>query len=376
MTGYEEAARITLAGGIEVYRFGLFVLLGTAAAAAVAGFLCWAKRTRKGTAPMLVLLSMLLGGACSRIAFCLMDLEEVGTFFPLKYWLRLTGGGWSMMGLIAGVLLAARLTAALTRQKAGLLMDIAACALPGFMLAERLGEGGVPEFDYSRRLSTALLNNTFLTFSDYDGWYLATWKLAAIVMGILIPVLILDLARSRRDGDTCLLFLLLFGGCSVLLESLRYDHFLTVHSFVGLQHVLAAVILAAGVYTLCARTADRKARLLPGALGGAVFAAALSLLMFKVLCENQALLTASMILLALGALAALAFTVLEYSRGRGIAGFAAFCMTVSAGAAVALECALDRTVFSKPLIYLLYIAVMAVPVVQGILMRSRTKKTA
>ncbi len=274
-----------------------------------------------------------------------------------------------MMGLVGGVMLAARITAAATRQKAGMTADIAACALPAFMLIERLGEGGVPEFDYSRRLSTSLLDGTFLTFSDYDGTYLATWKAAALVMGILIPVLILDLTRSRKDGDTCLLFLLLFGGCSVLLESLRYDQFLTVHSFVGLQHVLAAVILAVGVYILCVRTTRKPIRLPAAALGGAAAALASSLLMFRFLSENMTWLTIFLVLLAAAAVAALVLTVAEYRRGKEIGVTAAFCMTASVGAAVALECALDRTTASKPLIYLLYVLVMLVPVVQGILMR-------
>lgn len=313
---YEEAAKISLAG-LEIYRFGFFAMLGMLAAAAVTGFLCWAKRTRKGTGPLLLLASLLLGGLFSRIGFCLMDLEELGTFFPLKYWIRFTGGGWSMMGLVGGVMLAGWVTAKITRQKAGLILDISACALPAFMALERAGEGGVPDFDFSRRLSGTFLNGSFLTFSDYDGSYLATWKLTAIVAAVLVLVLIWDLTRSRKDGDTCILFLLLFGGCSVLLESLRYDQFLTVHSFVGLQHVLAAVILAIGLLILYFR-ADRRQKKL------------------------------------------------------GLAGV--ISVFAAAAIAVGLEFALDRTTFNKLLIYIAYLAVMAVPVTLGILLRSREKK--
>lgn len=313
---YEEAAKISLAG-LEIYRFGFFAMLGMLAAAAVTGFLCWAKRTRKGTGPLLLLASLLLGGLFSRIGFCLMDLEELGTFFPLKYWIRFTGGGWSMMGLVGGVMLAGWVTAKITRQKAGLILDISACALPAFMALERAGEGGVPDFDFSRRLSGTFLNGSFLTFSDYDGSYLATWKLTAIVAAVLVLVLIWDLTRSRKDGDTCILFLLLFGGCSVLLESLRYDQFLTVHSFVGLQHVLAAVILAIGLLILYFR-ADRRQKKL------------------------------------------------------GLAGV--ISIFAAAAIAIGLEFALDRTTFNKLLIYIAYLAVMAVPVTLGILLRSREKK--
>ena len=177
---------------------------------------------------------------------------------PLGSWLNLAGGGWSMMGLIGGVLLAAWLTARLTRQKPGMLWDISACALPVFMAMERAGEECVPEFDYSRTLMSSFLNGTFLAFEDADGFHLATWRLAAIVMLVLFLVLVWDLIRSPRHGNTCLLFLLLFGACSVLLESLRYDRFLSI-TFVGLQHVMAALYLASGVLHLCA-PAGRKGR--------------------------------------------------------------------------------------------------------------------
>ena len=313
MALYEEAEKISLLG-LEAYRFGFFVMLGLAAAAAVMGFLSWAKRARKGTAPLQLLLSLALGGLCSRVAFCLMN-QELGVMMPLSSWFRITGGGWSMMGLVGGVLLAAWITAKITRQKAGMTLDIAACALPAFMALERAGEGCVPEFDYSRRLTSSFLNGTFLTFSDYDGTYLATWKLAAIVMLLLVPLLVWDLTRSRRDGDTCILFLLLFGGCSVLLESLRYDRFLSI-TFVGLEHVLAAVTMGIGVFVLAGRAGKRQKKL-------------------------------------------------------GIAGTASVFLAVAI--AVGLEFALDRTTFNKILIYIAYVLVMAVPVTLGILLRRKER---
>jgi len=311
---YDEAAKISLFG-LEVYRFGFFVMLGMLAAAAVIGFLCWAKRVRPGTGPLLLFRSILLGGLCSRLAFCLLN-QELGAMMPLKSWFKITGGGWSMMGLVGGVMLAAFITARITRQKAGLLLDIASCALPAFMVLERLGEGSVEEFDYSRRLTTTFLNGTFLTFSDYDGSYLATWKLAAIVMAVLLPILIWDLTRARKDGDTCLLFLLLFGASSIILESLRYDRFLSI-TFVGLQHVLAAVIMGIGVFILAARAGRRQKKL---------------------------------------ALAAV------------------ISVFLAAGIAVGLEFALDRTTWSKPMIYVLYILIISVPVLLALRLRRTESK--
>lgn len=310
---YEEAEKLSVLA-LEVYRFGFYVMLGLLAAAGVIGFLCWAKRCIPGTAPLTLCLCLVLGALFSRVGFCLMN-RELGGMMPFSSWLRFTGGGWSMSLLVVGVFLAGWLSARITKQKTGMVLDIVCCALPLFMALERAGEGCVAEFDYSRELSTDFLKGTFLTFQDEYGSYLATWKLAGILMLILFPILILDVIHSGKDGDTAILFLLLFGAFSILLESLRYDRFLSI-SFVGLEQVFSAIFLGMGVF-VAAGQAGRKA-------GKLRFAAVLSV----------------------------------------------FLMV---GIAVGLEFALDRTTFSKILIYAGYILTVSVPVWLGLRLRKKTK---
>ena len=310
---YEEAEKIRFLG-IEGYRFGFFVMLGMAAAATVIGFLCWAKRCEKGTAPLLVFLSILLGAAGSRISFCLMN-QELGAMMPLKSWGRISDGGWAMTGVVAGAILAGWITARVTKQKTGKILDIIACALPVFMAMERTGEGCIPEFDYSRELSTEFLKGTFLAFSDEYGSYLATWKVAGIVMLILFPILIFDIIRSVKDGDTCILFFMIFGGCSILLESLRYDRFLSI-SFVGLEQVLAAVFLGIGVFAAAGQAGKKRKK--------AAVAAVISVF-------------------------------------------------ATVGISVGLEFALDRTNINKILIYAVYILAVASPVILGLRLRNKAR---
>ena len=88
---YEEAEKISLLG-LEVYRFGFFTALGMLAFAVTVGFLSWARRCRQGTAPLTVLLSLIIGGAFSRLGFCLLD-QELGEMLPVSSWIRFTGGG-------------------------------------------------------------------------------------------------------------------------------------------------------------------------------------------------------------------------------------------------------------------------------------------
>ena len=303
---WEEAEKISILG-FEIYRFGFFIALGLAAAVAVISFLSWAKRCRRGTAPLLAVLGILLGGVFSRVGFCLMN-QEMGSLMPVSSWFRITGGGWSMIGAVGGVMFAAWLTAKLTGEKGAVMRDIAACALPAFLALERAGEDSIPDFDYSRLLESTFLNGTFLTRSDYDGYYLATNRLAVIVMALLMIILLLSMIRSKREGDTCLLFLLLFGACSVMLESLRYDRFLSI-SFVGLQHILAAVILLIGVIA-----AARP----------------------------------------------------NFAAHGKLASAAVISVFAAAAIAVGLEFALDRTTVNKLLIYAVYVVVIFTPAVMGI----------
>ena len=321
MSLWDEAEKMSL-GAVQFYRFGFFVALGMAAAAAVIGFLSWAKRCERGTTPLLLFLSLLLGGICSRLGFCLMN-QELGEMMPVKSWLNITGGGWCMMTLIGGVMLAAWVTAKITRQKAGQVLDIVACALPAFMVLERIGEGfiredGIPSFNYSRPLETRFLTNTFLSFSDQyeDEFYLATWRLAAIVMGILFVILMLDLIRSEKHGDTCLMFLMFFGAASVILESLRYDRFLSI-TFVGLEQVLAAILLLMGVTISAVRNRTHRKKM---------------------------------------------------------AMIAMISVFAAAGIAVGLEFALDRTTVSKILIYAVFILVIFTPAALGLHLRKTFRR--
>ncbi len=308
---WEEAEKISVFG-VEMYRFGFFAALGMAAAVAVMAMLSWLKRCEKGTAPLLSLMSLVMGALFSRLGFCLLN-QELGHMMPLRSWGMITGGGWSMVGVVGGTLLAAWTVALLTRQRKGKLLDMAACALPVFLALERIGEDRIPDFDYSRVLESTFLNDTFLTFSDYDGYYLATCRLAALLMPVIFLILIWDMIRNKRDGDTCLLFLLLFGAVTVLLESLRYDRFLSI-SFVGLERILAAVMMFIAIAVLAKR---------------------------------------------------------GWKRCRGLALASLISVFAAVGIAVGLEFALDRTNMNKVLIYTIYVLVMFTPVVLSLLLRKK-----
>ena len=246
--------------GTEVYAFGCYTALGALAALAV---ICLRSRSRgypRETGLLTGFLSIILGAVCSRIAFCLMN-QELGDLMPFKSWLQISGGGWSMMGTVAGVFLAAFLSARLCGVSAAGTLDTVSLALPLFMAFERAGEWMIPDFDISRPLDSEFLSHTFLAVSDEYGAYLATWRLAAGAGVCLFVILLLaDRSRKNREGNLCNLFLLLFGAGAIVLESLRYDRFLSI-TFVGLQQILAACCLGAGVFAAIARGKGKSAGL-------------------------------------------------------------------------------------------------------------------
>lgn len=74
---------------------------------------------------------------------------------------------------------------------------------------------------------------------------------AAIVAILLVVMLGYKIARKKLpDGDVCLLFLLMYGGCQIVLDSTRYDSlfmrsngFISIVQILGLVFMLAAVVL-------------------------------------------------------------------------------------------------------------------------------------
>ena len=230
--------------GMRMYAFGLYIALGTLFSVIVLSmtgrFLC----LKKGTVPLTALCSMICGIAVSRITFCVLN-RELGQFTPLSFWPELSGGGWSMFGLIAGVFLGGTISAGIAKEKTGKILDALSLSVLPLIAAERIGENRIEDFDISRPLDNAALSRSFLAVGQEEPC-LATYYVAAAVAIALFVVLAFRISRKEPAGNLTIAFLLLFGAASIVTESLRYDRFLSI-SFVGLQQIAAALTLALGV---------------------------------------------------------------------------------------------------------------------------------
>lgn len=83
----------------------------------------------------------------------------------------------------------------------------------------------------------------------------ATFLVQAMAAGaIFLILMLLRMKKSRKDGDLCLLFLLLYGASQVILDSTRYDslHFRS-NGFVSAVQVLSAAAMALTVIMFAVR---------------------------------------------------------------------------------------------------------------------------
>ena len=235
--------------GIELNLWGIYCAIGALCAFAAGSVMCMYSGMKKGSAPVLGFTSLILGIVFSRLLYCLFTALTTG--MPFTSWLQITEGGWSLFGMIGGVILAAWISAKMIGERPKKMLDAVSVALPLMIAAERIGEESLQSlFDETSdvfNLSRKVTSEGFLTIVNDGKTYLATYRIDAFLAMLLFLVLAFSLLRKkRRDGDLWILFMLLCGAGGVLAESLRKDQFME-YSFVRIQQVLSAVMLAAGV---------------------------------------------------------------------------------------------------------------------------------
>lgn len=159
-------------------------------------------------------------------------------------------GGYALLGVFAGCFLAAALTRLLQMHKnLPRMLDCMAVAGCAGIAVGRLASF----FNASDRgqivQSTQSLPWVYPVTNAVSGateYRLATFVIQAMVALVLFIVLAVFFTRKkRRDGDTTLLFLLMYGASQIVLDSTRYDKlFFRSNGFVSIVQVLGAVGLA------------------------------------------------------------------------------------------------------------------------------------
>ena len=242
-------------GGTSIYWNS--VILTLAAATAICFFLAfYLGKSGNGAAGFAVVpVSMVLSLVFARFFhwYCQSDSYQSFSAAMTDY----TAGGYALMGVFLGCFLAAGLTriVCLHRNLPEMLdaMSIAGCAgiavgrLSSLFNASDRGQVLVN----FRSLPLAYpVSNAVSGAVEYR---LATFALQSMVALALVLGLTVFYCKGQKrgklkDGDTCLVFLLLYGASQVVLDSTRYDSlFFRSNGFVSVVQVLGALALVLAV---------------------------------------------------------------------------------------------------------------------------------
>ena len=249
------------AGGTPIYWCSLALTLGTIVAICffLAFYLGKSGNAAAGFAavPVGILLSLVLARFFHW--YCQADSYESFRAAMTDF----SGGGFALMGAFLGCTLAACLTRILCLQR-NLPEMLDALSLGGCagIVVGRLSalfnatdRGQVLANFRSLPIASPVSN----AVSGAVEYRLATFALQSIVAFVLFVILAAFYLRGQkggklRDGDTCLIFLMLYGCTQVVLDSTRYDSlFFRSNGFVSVVQVLGALGLALTVVVFARR---------------------------------------------------------------------------------------------------------------------------
>ena len=223
-------------GSFTVYPYGLYVAGGV-----LLGLVYMLVRELrghldKGTASWFAVLGIPLAFIFSRLGYVLVTLDWFQSEGMAKA-LQITDGGFLFYGALAGILLAGWITALITKQKTGRVLDSAAVPCALLIAAARMGEPlvnvgtGLPiEFYldpwnelvfFTCEDPSALCRFPFAVQDYYQEWCFGIFFAEAVVAVIIAAILLLW--RNKRPGTKALVFTTLYAASQAALEAMRFD---------------------------------------------------------------------------------------------------------------------------------------------------------
>lgn len=249
-----------------------FTLYGVLAALALAAMLCITglagrkKGLTYGALVRFAVLAVPLALICSRLVYVLASLSYyTETIGHPELMLSLRDGGYSMLGALLGVLLAAFIAAKWCKLPASTLLDATAIGMPVALfiarLAEPLSSMGLTEIGWGYDYSSPIFS-----FLDElcDGLHpVFAYEAAAAA---LMLILLLFIRRSAREGDVFLSFALLFGCSQTVLESmLSTKHMMFLFMHITQVAVLIMALIPLIIWSIRYPRPNRSAKLRLGA---------------------------------------------------------------------------------------------------------------
>ncbi len=221
----------------------LYALLLVCAFAAGLLLMCVNQRKaglRTDTTEIFALLALPLGLVGARVFYVLARLPlymEIGLGNVLRLW----DGGFALWGAVGGAVVAAILTAKITKQSAVKLLDALAAPAALTIAIARFAEFASGE-GIGLEVESELLQFFPLAVFDpeWEVWFFAIFMVEGIAA--LIICALLQWKNFPRTGDKAKLFFVLYCSVQILLESLRRDQFLR-WLFVRVSQLTAVLVL-------------------------------------------------------------------------------------------------------------------------------------
>ena len=259
--------------GLTAHAYGLCA--SAAALVLLCGMAILARRRRMpaGLTGIFGLLAIPLGIVCARALYCAFHLSDFWETYENPWlMLRFFDGGLSMPGLLAGLALAAVISARVLKARPAAVLDVMCIPLGLSIALLRLGEQftdlGVGKAVEEGALTTAM---PWLFLQSRMGvavvYRLNVWAYetaaSVLIFGHAGGFAVAGPPRALPEGDTALFFMALLGASQILLESLRDDgHMLVIFLRVGQLAAAVMTVAAAAILSArCARLAGGKARL-------------------------------------------------------------------------------------------------------------------
>lgn len=245
-----------LIGGQSVYWSSL-VLLAAGIGASLVFLGCWLSRGGGFSAGIAALaLSWCLGIPAARLMHWYCYAETYAGFGSAMT--NLATGGFGLLGVFLGCLLAAGITRGLGLHKnfPGMLDDMCLSGCLGIAVGRLASFFSVSDRGQVLASVTSMpwaypVTNTVSGVTEYR---LATFLLQAIVALALAAALALFRRRKRKPGDTALVFLLCYCASQIVLDSTRYDSmYFRFNGFVSIVQVVSALTLAGVIVVFSVR---------------------------------------------------------------------------------------------------------------------------
>ena len=223
-------------GPVTVYPYGLAVALSAAAAMALTAWQGKKQGLKAGTVSWFAVLAVPLALLISRIGYCLVMLDWLRDRGFDFVW-QLNRGGYMFYGALLGGILAGAITAKITKQPFGSILDAAAAPTALMIAACRMAEPLVnlgygydieEWFDPFEEKCLVAWEDPSVLFrfplgeQNYYGiWCFAVYFPEAVTA--LVIFLLLLCMKQRRPGGKALLMVLLYASAQPFWESMRQD---------------------------------------------------------------------------------------------------------------------------------------------------------